>query len=182
MSRAENTEIRVTLAEDLQPKLRLYRRLWLTQVDLEEARATIDEILRARIPIPRKEQTPALLLSLTTAFIVAYARPWVHSRGQSVADRTAPGSLLRVLTARQRQAHDYLVELRNREIAHSDADVMDVHLHLYFDGHSVLFKSARAPFTRLELRDFRRIIQKLEKAIAKRCQELRYELPLRTWI
>lgn len=182
MSSKEDLEIRIKLPERLQPKLRLYRRLWLAQVDLEEARATIDEILRARIPIPRKERAPALLLSLATALVVAYARPWVYSRGQSVAERTVPGSLLRSLTARQRQAHDYLIELRNQEIAHSDADVMDLHLHLYFDGHSALLKSSRAPFTRAELHDIRRIIQKLEKAIDKRCQELRYELPLRTWI
>ncbi len=91
--REAEADIRVPVTAHLQPQLRLYRRLWLAQIDLEEAKAALDEALRARIPIPRHDQPPPLLLSLTTALVVAYSRPWVYSRGQSVAERTVPASL-----------------------------------------------------------------------------------------
>jgi hypothetical protein len=175
-------DIRVSIPEPLAPQLRLYRRLWLAETDLEEAKAALDEILQARIPIPRRERPPPLLLSLTTAMVVAYARPWVYSRGQSVAERTVPGSLLRNLTARQREIHDYLIELRNREVAHSDADILDLHLRLLRDGHAAILRTSREPFRRTDLAQIRRIIEKIEKAIVRRCEDLRSILPNEEWI
>lgn len=182
MSHEADTDFRITVPTSQQPKLRLYRRLWLAQNDLDEAKAALDEILRAQIPIPRRKWPPPLLLSLTTALVVAYSRPWIYSRGQSVAERTVPGSLLRCLTSRQRAAHDFLVNLRNKEVAHSDADILDLHLRLYPDGHSAIHKTSREAFRRSELRDIRRIIVKLEGAINRRCEELRSELPNGEWI
>lgn len=182
MSREADTDIRVPVPAHLQQKLRLYRRLWLAQIDLEEAKAALDEILRARIAIPRSELPPPLLLSLTTALVVAYARPWIYSRGQSVAERTVPASLLRCLTSRQREAHDYLIDLRNKEVAHSDADILDLHLQLFPDGHSAILRTSREAFRRSELKYMRKIIEKLEAAIEHRCEELRADLPNGAWI
>lgn len=177
-----DTDIRVPISAHLQPQLRLYRRLWLAQIDLEEAKAALDEILRARIPIPRRDRPPPLLLSLTTALVVAYSRPWVYSRGQSVAERTVPASLLRSLTSRQREVHNFLVDLRNKEVAHSDADILDLHLRLYPDGHAAILRTSREAFRRSELKEIRRIIEKLETAIERRCEELRADLPNGAWI
>lgn len=177
-----DADIRVPVSAHLQPQLRLYRRLWLAQIDLEEAKATLDEILHARIPIPRRAPPPPLLISLTTALVVAYSRPWVYSRGQSIAERTVPALLLRSLTSRQRKAHDFLVNLRNKEVAHSDADILDLHLRLYSEGHSAIFRTSREAFRRSELREIRRIIEKLEAAIERRCEELRADLPNGAWI
>ncbi len=182
MSDDADEDIRIPVSAHLQPQLRLYRRLWLAQIDLEEAKAALDEILRARIPIPRQNRPPPLLLSLTTALVVAYSRPWVYSRGQSVAERTVPASLLRTLTARQRAAHNYLIDLRNKELAHSDADILDLHLRLHPDGHSAILRTSREAFRRSELREIRRIIEKLEVAIERRCEELRMDLPRGSWI
>ena len=52
MEREAEADIRTPVPGHLQPKLRLYRRLWLAEMDLEEAKAALDEILRARISIP----------------------------------------------------------------------------------------------------------------------------------
>ncbi len=182
MIRESEPDIRVPVSAHLQSQLRLYRRLWLAQIDLEEAKAALDEILRARIPIPRRDRPPPLLLSLTTALVVAYSRPWIYSRGQSVAERTVPASLLSSLTSRQREAHNFLVDLRNKEVAHSDADILDVHLWLHPDGHLAILRTSREAFRRSELKEIRRIIEKLEAAIERRCEELRADLPNEAWI
>ena len=174
---------RVLVAPELQPALRLYRRLYLSYNDLDEAKATVDELLRARLPLPRQDPPSALLMALTTALVVAYARPFVNSRGESkFAERSVPGSLLSVLSSRQREAHNYLLNIRNREVAHSDADRSEIYLKLYPDGHGAIFRVARAPFLRSELRDIQRIITKLIKEVDRRCEELRRVLPLQVWI
>lgn len=178
----DDEDFRVPVAPELQAELRLYRRLWLALVDLEESKAAADEILRLRIPIPKNDRPPPLLLALTTAMVVAYARPWVHSRGQSVAARTVPGQLLRCLTSKQRSLHDYLIQHRNLEIAHADADVLDLHVRLFPDGDSAILRTSREAFLRSELRMIRRNIEKLEAAIADRCAELKDVLPNGVWI
>lgn len=182
MSREAEVDIRVPIPAHLQPKLRLYRRLYLAQIDFEEAKAALDEILRLRIPIPRRDRPPPLLLSLTTALVVAYSRPWVYSRGQSVAERTVPASLLRSLTSKQRAVHNFLIDLRNKEVAHSDADILDLHLRLHLDGHSAILRMSRAAFLRAELKEIRRIIEKLESAVERCCEDLRADLPKESWI
>jgi hypothetical protein len=174
---------RTEVAPPLQPALRLYRRLYLSRGDLEEAKATVEEILRARIPLPRNDMPSPLLMALTTALVVAYARPFVNSRGlSSFADKSAPGSLLRVLTARQRDIHEYLLNVRNREVAHSDADRSEIYLKLYPDGHGAILRVARSPFLRAELKSIHRIIVKLESEVDRRCAELRNVLPQGLWL
>ncbi len=175
-------DIRVPVKNSLEPHLRLYRRLWLARVDLDEAKAVVDELLQARIAISRRGRPSPLLLALTTALVVAYARPWVYSRGQSVAEKTVPGVLLRCLTAKQRNAHNALVDLRNQEVAHADADILDLHLRLLPDGDAAILRTSREAFTRQDLKLIRRIIEKLTSAIDARCDELRLVLPNYTWI
>jgi hypothetical protein len=174
--------LRVAVPSHMENQLRLYRRLWLAQIDLEEAKATVDEILRARMPIPRSGRPQPLLLSLTTALVVAYARPWIYSRGQSVAEKTVPASLLRTLTSKQRQYHEALIDLRNKEIAHTDADILNLHLWLNPRGDMAVIKTSRDAFTRADLKIIRRILDKLELAIDLKCMELKLILPQETWI
>lgn len=170
---------RVVAAPKLQPALRLYRRLYFSSYDLDEAKATLEEMLRSRLPQPRKKPLSAVLMSLTTALEVAYARPFVNTRGDlNFAERSVPGSLLRLLTSRQREAHRYLLNVRNREVAHSDADRSEICLKLYSDDHIAILRVARAPFHRAELKDIHRILAKLQKDIDRGCQELRGVLPL----
>lgn len=183
VAESSNELDRVVVAPELQPALRLYRRLYLSSHDLEEANATAEELLRARLPLPRRDPPSALLTALTTALVVAYARPFANTRGESkFAERSVPGSLLRVLTSRQREVHDYLLNVRNREVAHSDADRSEVYLTLYPDGHSAIYRVVRAPFLRSELKDIQRIISKLLKEVERRCVELRSELPSGGWM
>lgn len=67
MTDQKEPDIRITIPKHLERELRLYRRLWLAQQDLLEAKAAMDEILKARTPFPRNNLPPPLLQSLTTA-------------------------------------------------------------------------------------------------------------------
>lgn len=168
---------------ELQPKLRLYRRLWISGNDLREAQATIGEILSSDLPYPRRKEPSPLLTALTTALVVSYARPFVNSRGQLVfADRSVPGSLLRVLTSLERELHDALIDVRNKEVAHSDADVLELAIELFPGGDGGICRVTRHPFRRVELHALNRMIEKLVAEIGRRCGDLRKELPLNVWL
>lgn len=166
-----------TLSADQESKLRLYRRLWLTRIDLEETRETIDELIRRKLPLPRRQRPSPLLQSLTTALVVNYARPFVTSRGQSIAEKAIPGYCLRVLSADERKSHEALIDIRNRQVAHSDADILDISIEVFPDGDGGICRVARSPFRQTELKQIRRIITKLEAEIERNCEELRNHLP-----
>ncbi|MEX3942951.1 hypothetical protein AB4Y44_25955 [Paraburkholderia sp. BR10937] len=172
-----------TVSAELEPQLRLYRRLFLARQDLHEASAIIEETLRANFPFPRYEEPGVLHLSLTTALAIAYARPFVNSRGNAtVADRTVPGSLLRVYTRKERALHEVLIDFRNREIAHTDADILELSLQLFPAGDGSISRATRHPYRRAELRALQKMIDKLLKELERRCAELRRVLPLEVWL
>ena len=174
---------RIAVKAELEPQLRLYRRLWLSRIDLHEAKASIAEILKSNLPFPRRKEPSALLVALTTALVVSYARPFVNARGHSaVAERTVPGKLLRVFTSRERELHEALVEMRNREVAHSDADVLEMSIELFPGGDGGICRAARHPLRRMELRALDRMLEKLLAQIERRCEELRKELPQNVWL
>jgi len=159
--------------------LKLYRRLWLSRIDLTEAQEILDTILSLRLPYPRRKPPSALLNALTIALVISYSRPFVDSRGGvSVAERKLPGELLRFLTSKERRVHQAIIEIRNKEVAHSDADILELALRLYPDGDSCVCRSARVPFYRSELQVIRRMIDKILNGIEEKCKEIRKLLPL----
>ena len=181
--RESDTLERTEVPAELQPQLRLYRRLYLARIDIDEARATLEELLSRRIPLPRSKPPSPLLMALTTALVVCYARPFANSRGQSeVAEKSVPGALLRTYSSKEREFHEALLNIRNKEVAHSDADILDIAVQLYEDGDGAIFRNARAPFPRAALQALQRMLNKLEAAIEIRCEGLRTELPLRKWL
>lgn len=171
------------LSAEQQIHLRQYRRLWLTEIDLEEAKGAIKEIIGRNLRRPGTHAPTSLLQSLTTALVVAYCRPFIMSRGSpGFADRTVPGSLLRVFTSNERAFHNQLIEIRNREVAHSDADVTEVTLELLPDGHGGICKVTRSPLSRPQLRMLLAMIEKLECELQARFEALRMKLPLNVWL
>ena len=159
----------VLLSPTQESDLRLYRRLWLTEIDLEEAKGAINEIITRNLRRASIYKPTPLLQSLTTALVVAYTRPFVVSRGdQSYADRTAPGSILKVLTSEERRFHNLLITMRNREVAHSDAEVTQVTLELIPDGHGGICKVTRDPLSRPQLRALLAMIEKVEAELQQR--------------
>ena len=183
LSTANEPFQRVAVRFELEPQLRRYRRLLISCDDLQEAKATILKILESDLRFPRGKEPDPLLTALTTALVVSYARPFVNSRGHSrVAERTVPGSLLRVLPSRERDLHDALIEMRTREIAHSDAEVLELSIMLFPGGDGSISRLPRQPLRRVELRMLNRMIDKLTDEIDHLCMGLREQLPLGVWL
>ena len=150
---------------------------------MEEARGSITEILRRDLRRGSTHKPTPLMQSLTTALIVSYSRPFVMSRGDiAFADRTVPGTLLRVFTSGERTFHERLIALRNREVAHSDAEVTQVSLELLPGGHGGICKVTREPLPRSQFRTLLTMIDKLENELNRQFIELRTRLPLNVWL
>lgn len=179
-----SSSLQRTLVADAQElNLRLYRRLWLSRIDLEEARSAISEIIARKLPSPRKWGPSPLLQALTTSLVVSYARPFVNTRGQSaVAEKTVPGSLLRVFSSSERAFHDRLMEMRNREAAHTDADILEMYIEVFPNGDGGICQASRNPLRRAELRALVSMIEKLVGEIERCCEELRDMLPQHVWL
>ena len=182
LSVARTSLQRVPVAPGLEPNLRLYRRLWLAKLDLEEAKDIASNLLATKIGLPRMKPASGLVLALNTAVVVAYARPFVSSRGSSVAEKAVPGSVLRVLTSAERQFHDALIDVRNKEVAHSDADYVELFLELSPEGDGGILRATRQPLRRPAVRVLIRMIGKLELEIEGRCEQLRTTLPQNVWL
>lgn len=173
---------RFKVSENLEAGLRLYRRLWLSRIDLEEANDIASELLERKIPLPRSKPMSGVLLALNTALVVSYARPFVSSRGTSVAEKALPGSLLRAFTSGERDFHEHLIRLRNREAAHTDADFLELSIEVFEGGDGGIFRATREPLRRPAIRALLRMIKKLEVGIEHRCEGLRLTLPQNVWM
>ncbi len=174
---------KVVLNTELEPQLRLYRRLWISRNDLDCAKASIESILKSNLRYPRRKKPEHLLVALTTTLVISYARPIVNSRGQSTtALRTVPATLLKVLTSQERILHDAIIEMRNQEVAHSDAEILELSIQLHPDGDGGISRATIHPLLRVHLHMLNRIIDKLTNEIERLCLNLRMQLPLNVWL
>ncbi len=183
MSKDDKEFEHINVPFHLQPQLRLYRRLIISSVDIEEAKATVQELTDRRIALPKNGIPNGLLMALTTALVVSYSRPFINSRGQSeIADKTVPAILLKSFTSKERSIHEEILSIRNKEVAHADVDILEISIKLHEGGHSAIFRNVRSPFTHSELKLILKMIEKLKQSFDSRCEELRTQLPLDAWM
>lgn len=74
------------------------------------------------------------------------------------------------------------MDMRNREAAHRDADILEMHIEVFPEGDGGICRVSRNPLRRLELRALLGMIEKLEGEIERRCEELRGQLPQHVWL
>lgn len=177
----QDPDLRTPVPTGLEPGIRRVRRLYLARIDLEEAQSAIAEIQKSGIRLSRTKEPQPLLVALTNAMLISYARPWVHSRALDMAEPYLPGYLLKSLTKRQRAVHNYLIDTRNVAIAHTDADAADLHLMFTPSGTAAIFRYTREPFTRAQLREIGTIIRKVLAAIDNESNMLERQFPQGAW-
>lgn len=76
--------------------------------------------------------------ALTTALIVSYSRPFTQNEGQGSAIPSLPRKIMKIYNDLENELHYKILGLRNKAVAHSDADLFDAHLsRSEFDGSLV---------------------------------------------
>ena len=115
------------LSREIEGKLRQYKRLLLSYADFKHAKLASAYILDSGLHKKYPEGSYVVLEALNCSMIMAYCRPFSgnESRGNDgVPD--LPGRLLRVLSPAERVIHDVVMQDRNRVLAHSDAEALQV--------------------------------------------------------
>ena len=172
-------ESKIILSKEQKKALQSYRRLWISIRDLEESLEMTRQIIDKGLRHPGFNKVNPLLAGLTSALVVAYSRPFVHSRGnKEFADRTLSGALLRIYTRGERSLHEHIISRRNKAIAHSDSDILELSLRLYPSGDGGIHRVVNEPFYRTDLYILKKMIGKLLEAIDSECAVLRQQLPL----
>lgn len=118
----------------------LYRRLIISWHDLMDARPALAHLLSGDALLADE----AVRDSLLTSLVVSYGRCFTQSRGQSQTASRLPDSFLKTLTTEELTLHRRLLQLRNTEFAHSDAEAAEVRVQAIPDFKSaVLLPSSR---------------------------------------
>lgn len=97
----------------------LYGKLSMSALDIAKARSFANQLRKKRwhtFPLVRRGSVPTYQVALTTALVVAYARPFVVGRGGGLAFPNR----LKQYTPEQEELHRRLLKLRHEQFAHTD--------------------------------------------------------------
>lgn len=115
------------LTPELDGKMRQYKRIMLSYADFKHAKLASSYILDTQLHEKYAEEGHIILEALNCFMIVAYCRPFSGNASRaagSVPD--LPNRFLRVLNPAERAIHDVVMEDRNKVLAHSDDEALQV--------------------------------------------------------
>jgi len=172
----ENIQRQLGLDDESYGKLKLFNRILISYNDFKQAHEIasllIDRNLYEEYPAKNRQ----LVIALNMAAIVAYARPFLDSRGE-LAHNRLPGKILRNLSAREREIHDTVLEDRNTIMAHSDADANEsIPLVMELQGRRVVVPKNASAYETVLLPDAMQILRDISLKLQEYCFELRQEM------
>lgn len=111
------------LSAELERKMRQYKRVLLSYADFKHAKLASSYVLEQRLHEKCRQESCVILEAMNCSMIVAYCRPF------SGNDRSAPDlseRLLKILTSAEREMHKTVMWDRNKVLAHSDLDALNL--------------------------------------------------------
>lgn len=149
---------------------RQLRRLILSADDLAQARRIAEYILEMGLYREKTDQDAIVGRGLQMAAIVSYARPF---SGNYSFEHTV-GQLAEIhlndLTEPPRAIHERMLRLRNRALAHTDADVRDLDVRIIdWMGKPTSLPTSHNPFASLPADEWQRfltVVGKIESSVS----------------
>lgn len=116
-------------------------------------------------------------LAHSTCLVIAYARPFgKNAAGNSTAPRL-PSGVLSGYSDAEKACHDRVLELRNREFAHSDGHVADVVVEIRRGAAFPLSRVMRHGLTKADVQLLGSMIAKVQSEIMDILTSVAKELP-----
>jgi hypothetical protein len=165
----------------LDGKLRQYKRVLLSYADFKHAKLASSYILDSQLHEKYREEGYLILEALNCSMIIAYCRPFSGNASRapgSVPD--LPSRLLRGLNPEERAIHDVVMQDRNKVLAHSDDEALQVEPVIWqVAGRDMVLPIRNwglAPLTKEATIIFRSAAEKLFIATIEERQRLEPEL------
>jgi hypothetical protein len=111
------------LPPELNGKMRQYKRILISYADFKHAKLASSYIIREKLHEKYPEESYVLLEALNCSMIMAYCRPF---SGNSKVAPDLPRRLLKVLNDKEIEIHNTVLNDRNKVLAHSDADQLNI--------------------------------------------------------
>jgi len=144
---------------------KLFKRLIISERDLDHASRFADLILQRNLHACTDEESRYLHRGLNLALIVAYCRPFSGNKGNNDTAGDLPGRYLRELSDQEQALHSHVLDLRNRDHAHSDPAGHTVQVSVADLGGgpvaSAIGRNAYVPLPREDTERLRSMITKL---------------------
>ncbi len=158
-------------------KLKLFNRILISYNDFKQVYEITSLLIEENLYNEYPRENRELVIALNMAAIVAYARPFLDTRGE-LAHNRLPGKILRILSTEEKELHDTVLEDRHTMMAHSDADAnVTIPLVLDTGGRSLVIpKNASASYETTLTAEAMKMLQGMSLKLQERCFGLRQEL------
>jgi len=170
------TQEHLGLDDEAYANLKLFNRILISYNDFKQAHEIASLLIEGNLYDNYPRENRHLVIALNMAAIVAYARPFLDSRGE-LANNRLPGKVLRILSVEEKELHETVLKDRHTMMAHSDADANEsIPLVIETGNRSLVIpKNASAYETPLTA-DAMKLLQGISLKLRERCFELRQEM------
>ncbi len=157
-------------------KLRLFNRILISYNDFQQAHAIASLLIDGKLYENYPHENRQLVIALNMAAIIAYARPFLDSKGE-LAHNRLPGKVVKILSAEEREVHDVALNDRNTMMAHSDADAnLSIPLVTEIGNRSVVIPKNASPYATPLLPKSMKILRDMSLKLEEHCFKLRQEM------
>ena len=157
-------------------RVRVLNRLLISYNDFKQTHEISGLLLEGDLYEKYPRENRHLTIALNMAAVVAYSRPFVKNRGE-LAHNRLPSGVLRILTEREREIHDIVLEDRHRMMAHSDADANgSIPLVMETGNSKILVPKNANAYETLLLPEAMSVLHAMAYKLQERCFELREEM------
>lgn len=111
------------LTPELSGKMRQFKRVLLSYSDFKHAKLAASFILSGKLHQKYPQESYIQLEALNCSMIIAYCRPF---SGNDAWAPDLPKRLLKALNPEERSLHEIVMRDRNKVLAHSDADALQI--------------------------------------------------------
>ncbi len=157
-------------------KLRLFNRILISYNDFKQAHEIASLLIEGDLYKNYPNENRTLVIALNMAAIVAYARPFLDSRGE-LAHNRLPGKVLRKLNLKEKEVHEAVIKDRHTMMAHSDADAnQSIPLVMEVNNRKVIIPKNASPYAVPLLPEAMEALCNMSFKLQEYCFELRQEM------
>jgi len=164
----------------MEEKKRIFRRLSLSALDLSFAKKYVNHIIENELY--NQDNKKLINRGLQIAAIISYSRPFSGNYNFEHTIGRLPDEHLMGLTEKETDLHKEILDLRNKAIAHTDADEVDLKVSIKeMNGLKMAMPISRKPFipfSEQKWKSFKSVIEKVDASVSSEIIDYQKEFEL----